>query len=165
MTDKSIKILGIDPGIVNVGWGVISAPNLAYFRSGAIINNHANLKDKIRNTLIELESILYRYAPDIIAYEDPIFQGRGQTGPDIHKTLGALFILASKFKLPIYSYSATAIKYMIAGHGKAGKKQIEMATKQLLRMDESYPFNTNHESDALASAATHYLKTTINTRE
>ncbi|MBQ4647943.1 MAG: crossover junction endodeoxyribonuclease RuvC [Clostridia bacterium] len=149
-------ILGIDPGLATVGYGVISAEGAAYrpLEYGTIITKpHTLLEKRIRQIYDEVFAILKRHKPDVVAIEELFFNKNVKTAIDVAQCRGAVLLAAEQCNVDIYEYTPLQIKQNLVGYGRAEKGQIMYMTKLLLKLDEvPKPDDT---ADALAIAICH----------
>jgi crossover junction endodeoxyribonuclease RuvC len=153
------RILGIDVGICNVGWSVLRINgDLWLVDYNRIKADQFALVDKIGHIAYNLKCLIDTYDIRAIAFEDPVFVGKGKNGPDLQKVVGVIYYLAYLYELPVYRYTASAVKKQVTGNGKANKKDVENAVRNELKLDDSVKFKTDHESDAVAVALTFYKR-------
>ena len=149
-------ILGIDPGIATVGYGVIAAEG-GTFRAveyGAIITPaHTLLEKRISKIYDDITAIIKRHKPDAMAVEELFFNKNVKTAIDVAHSRGVILLAAEKQGLDIYEYTPLQIKQNLVGYGRAEKGQIMYMTKLLLGLTETpKPDDT---ADALAIAICH----------
>ena len=149
-------ILGIDPGIATVGYGVVAAEG-GSFRAveyGAIITPaHTLLEKRLAQIYDELTAIIKRHRPDVMAVEELFFNKNVKTAIDVAHGRGVILLAAERHGLEIYEYTPLQIKQNLVGYGRAEKGQIMYMTKLLLGLTETpKPDDT---ADALAIAICH----------
>ncbi|MDR2685564.1 MAG: crossover junction endodeoxyribonuclease RuvC [Rickettsiales bacterium] len=149
------RIIGIDPGLVHTGWGIIEAEGNArrYVASGAI---HPNTKDPLPERLLTIFDELQKIAKDFAPTEAAIewtFVNKNPTSTLLlgHGRAAAITSLA-KAGLSVAEYEPTIIKKAIVGSGSADKDQIIRMLTILLPAAKP---KTADEADALAVALTH----------
>lgn len=149
-------ILGVDPGIATVGFGVISADNGKYsaLEYGAIITKPSLLlEERLAQIFDELTGIITRHRPDCMAIEELFFNKNAKTAVDVCQGRGVILLAAKKQNIDIYEYTPLQIKSSVVGYGRAEKQQVIYMTKLLLKLDkEPKPDDT---ADALAVAICH----------
>jgi len=149
-------ILGIDPGLATVGWGVISTDGnrhkaLAY---GSIITPPATpLEDRLLQISDELDAIMKKYKPDSMAVEELFFNTNITTGIRVAEARGVTLLAGKKNNVPIYEYTPLQVKQSVVGYGRAEKKQIITMVTLLLGLKE--PPKPDDTADALAIAICH----------
>ncbi len=149
-------ILGIDPGIATVGYGVISAVGGRFtaLEYGAILTPAHTLFEKRLNQIYdELSAIIKRHQPDVMAVEELFFNKNVKTAIDVSHGRGVILLAAYRAGVDIYEYTPLQIKQNLVGYGRAEKGQIMYMTKLLLNLKEvPKPDDT---ADALAVAICH----------
>ena len=149
-------ILGIDPGIATVGFGVIAAANGRFgaIEYGAIITKpHQLLETRLCEIHDDIEFIFNKFKPDCMAIEELFFNVNVKTAVDVCHGRGVILLAAAKQGLDIYEYTPLQIKQSVVGYGRAEKQQVMYMTRLLLGLDEvPKPDDT---ADALACAICH----------
>lgn len=149
-------ILGIDPGIATIGYGVITAQSGKFtaLEYGAIITKpHQLLEDRLIQIFDELTAIIIRHKPDCMAIEELFFNKNVKTAVDVCQGRGVILLAARKQNVDTYEYTPLQIKSSVVGYGRAEKQQIMYMTKLLLKLEkEPKPDDT---ADALAAAICH----------
>ncbi len=149
-------VLGVDPGLASLGWGVISydwnggAIDIRYKAHG-VINTSASLC--LPQRLLEIEqkfmAILARYSPFVLGYEQQFFVKNVSSGLEVAHTLGILLLYCAKYNIQAQSFTPSTIKKRITGNARASKESVEKFMCMQLNMDIIKP---HHASDALAVA-------------
>ncbi len=151
-----MTILGIDPGIATVGYGVISADGgrFSAIEYGAILTPaHTLLEKRLAQIYDELSAIIRRHRPDVMAVEELFFNKNVKTAIDVSHGRGVILLAAEKAGIDIYEYTPLQIKQNLVGYGRAEKGQIMYMTKMLLGLEKTpKPDDT---ADALAVAICH----------
>ncbi len=149
------RIIGIDPGLVNTGWGVIETKNnqLSFIACGSI-KTTSKEPDTIRLAHIHttLTAVLQKYAPQEAGIEDTFVSKNAKTSLKLGQARGVALLSLTLKGLNVGEYAPTAIKQAIVSYGRADKNQIMQMLKLLL--PKAAPKN-EHEADALAIAITH----------
>lgn len=149
-------ILGVDPGIAIVGWGVIEYDNgkMRAVGYGAITtSSDMRTEDRIAAVYRELTGIIEKYKPDAMAIEELFFNTNQKTGIIVAEARGVLLLAAKLHDMPIYEYTPLQIKQSVVGYGRAEKHQIIQMVTMFLRLDK--PPKPDDTADALACAITH----------
>ena len=151
-----MRILGIDPGIAIVGFGLIEADRgrTQLLNYGAI-TTPAGLPLARRLVQIEqdMEELIAQLKPDAIAVEELFFSNNITTGIAVAHGRGIILCTAEKSGVPLYEYTPMQVKQAITGYGKAVKKQIQEMTRIMLHL-ESVP-KPDDTADALGMAIAH----------
>lgn len=151
-----MRILGIDPGVATVGFGVIDSEGgrQRMVRYGAI-TTPAGMPLAARLVQIggDLEQLIRQFQPDEMSIEELFFSKNITTGIAVAHGRGVLLYTAEKMHLPVYEYTPMQIKQALTGWGKADKKQIQQMVKFLLHL-EAIP-RPDDAADGIAAAITH----------
>lgn len=161
-----VRILGIDPGSITCGYGIIETPknkkttDCIYVTSGRIVTSrkkklHIVLKD-LYDTLVD---IIREYNPHEVVVEKIFFAKSARAALSLGHARGIALLAASSCGLNVYEYSALEVKKAITGYGRAEKRQVlEMVMRILFprsRHRNQIPILTEDSSDALALALCH----------
>ena len=151
-----MRILGIDPGIATVGFGVIESDRgqQRMIQYGAI-TTQAGLPLATRLVQIgnDLEKLIGQFQPDELAIEELFFSKNITTGIAVAHGRGVVLYTAEKMQIPIYEYTPMQVKQAVVGYGLAEKKQVMDMTRRLLKL-KSIP-RPDDAADALAIAICH----------
>jgi crossover junction endodeoxyribonuclease RuvC len=151
-----MKIIGIDPGIAILGYGVVEYNNNKFkvLDYGAITTTPKfKLPERIEIIYDALEVIFEKHKPDAVAYEELFFNSNAKTALVVGQARGAAVLCAQKKKLNIYEYTPLQVKQAVVGYGRAEKKQVQIMVKMLLNLKE-VP-KPDDVADALAIAICH----------
>ena len=149
-------ILGIDPGVATVGFGVIDARRQGntLIRHG-VISTPAGLPLSHRLSLIyaDMGELIDTFHPDEMAVEELFFNTNLTTGIAVAHARGVILLAAEQRHIPIFEYTPMQVKQSVVGYGKAEKRQVMDMTRRLLHM-QSIP-RPDDAADALAIALCH----------
>ena len=150
-----MRILGIDPGVAIVGFGVLDCAGARQqmVQYGAI-NTPAGMPLAARLTLIEsdLTALIREFHPDEMAIEELFFSKNITTGIAVAHGRGVLLCAAERCGIPLFEYTPGQVKMAVTGYGKAVKKQVQEMTRILLHLP-AIP-KPDDTADALAMAIT-----------
>jgi crossover junction endodeoxyribonuclease RuvC len=152
-TKNNKIILGIDPGIADTGFGVISEINgkLLCIEYGSIKTAaKLPLAERLEILSVELDKIIKKHKPTLIAVEQLFFCKNVKTALVVGHARGIVLLIARQNKLPLFEYTPLQIKQAVAAYGQAGKLQVQRMVKILLAMD-NLP-QPDDAADALAAA-------------
>jgi len=151
-----MKILGIDPGMAIVGYGLVEAGNNnpVLIASGSIQTNK-ELSDSKRLLEIynDLSTIVEKYKPDCASVENLFFFKNQKTVIPVAEARGVILTVLEKYSIPTYSYTPMEVKQVLTGYGRAEKKEVEQMVKISLNTD-SLP-KLDDTIDAIAIAICH----------
>ena len=149
-------ILGIDPGLAIVGWGVVESINgrvrpIAY---GAI-RTPAHTKTEARLLTIQndLETIIEKYKPDEMAVEELFFNTNITTAITVAEARGVIICTAHKLGVKVSEYTPLQVKQAVVGYGKAEKHQVIAMVTSILKLKS--PPKPDDTADAVAIAICH----------
>ena len=151
-----MRILGIDPGIAIVGFGLIESNrgSVRMLQYGAV-TTEAGLPLATRLVQIEndMTALIAQLKPDEIAVEELFFSKNITTGIAVAHGRGVILCTAERLGVPIFEYTPMQVKQAVAGYGLADKKQGMDMTKRLLKL-KAVP-KPDDAADALAIAICH----------
>ena len=149
-------LLGIDPGLAIVGWGVIDYQNNR-FRPIAYgsIQTPAGMETADRLTLIhrDLAAIIDKYRPAQMAVEELFFTKNITTGIRVAEARGVILMTAREKGLSLAEYTPNQVKQAVVGYGSADKRQVISMVTRILGLPE--PPKPDDTADALAIAICH----------
>ena len=150
-------ILGIDPGYAIVGFGLVESAQGRYrLTACGAINTPAGVRLSARLWRIaaDLEELISRFHPDVMAIEELFFNHNVTTGIGVAQARGVILMTAEKLGLPICEYNPSQVKQAVVGYGKA---EMDM-TKRLLNLS-AVP-KPDDAADAVAIALCHARSST-----
>jgi crossover junction endodeoxyribonuclease RuvC len=155
-----MKILGIDPGTVVMGYGVIESKGdeIALVDFGAIkVPEHSEIGERLSLLYNKLTEIIYRHHPDAVAMESPFIAKNVKSAMAIGRAQAVALLAAANSHLPAFEYPPAKVKQMVASYGTSSKEQIqEMVRLQLGLAVAPQPADA---ADALAVAICHVQET------
>jgi len=151
----SIRILGLDPGLAQMGWGVIevSGSRLVHIAHGVIATKPASgLGVRLMTLHRELSLVIQNHAPAAIAVEQAFVARDPQAALKLGHARAVALLAAAQAGLEIAEYSPNLIKKCVVGAGHAGKEQVQFMVKRLL---PACGVTQADAADALAAAIAH----------
>lgn len=149
-------IMGIDPGIATVGFGIISAEGgqQTVLQYGTITTPSVlSLSARLLQIAMDLEMLIEAFHPDAMAVEELFFNSNAKTAISVAHGRGVILLTAEKCSVPVYEYTPLQVKQAVAGYGRAEKLQVMKMTQRLLKLD-ALP-KPDDAADALAVALCH----------
>ena len=149
-------ILGIDPGLAIVGWGLVEKRGAQVFpvAYGAIRTPaHTPVPSRLLQIAEDLETLIARYHPDALAVEELFFNTNVTTGIAVAEARGVILLQAEKHKIPVAEYTPMQVKQAVVGYGKAEKRQVIAMVTSLLKLPK--PPTPDDTADAIAIAVCH----------
>jgi crossover junction endodeoxyribonuclease RuvC len=155
-----MKILGIDPGTLLMGWGIIESDGdaMAPVDFGAIkVPGDAAIGERLSLLYNELVEIIHRHNPDAVAVEQPFIAKNVKSAMAIGRAQAIAILAAANSHIPVYEYTPARVKQTVAGYGAGSKEQVqEMVRLQLGLAQAPHPADA---ADALAVAICHVQET------
>ncbi|MEK7624200.1 MAG: crossover junction endodeoxyribonuclease RuvC [Patescibacteria group bacterium] len=150
-----MKILGIDPGSVRIGFGLIKKEknDFKLIRSGLL---KISAKDK-NQRLLDLEKsfslLLKKERPDLVALEKLYFVNNQKTALEVGQSRGVLVLIILKNKLPLIEISPSEAKLIVSGNGRASKSAVAKMVGYSLKTNTDKEIDDVTDALALAIAA------------
>lgn len=147
--------IGIDPGTVRTGYGVVrkDGARLKRLASGTIRSRPKEPMEKRLRTIADgLEQVLTTYGPDEAAIEDVFFAKNAKSALKLGQVRGAILLTMARREMPVASYAPTFVKRAVVGNGRAAKIQVGRVVQAILGLSE---LPAEDEGDALALAICH----------
>lgn len=156
-TDKII--LGVDPGTVVMGYGLIhvKGKNIELINFGVLrLNQIENQPDRLKKIFDRMDQIIREYKPDEMAIEAPFFGKNVQSMLKLGRAQGVCIAAALQRDVPIEEYSPKKIKQSLTGNGNASKEQVAAMLMRLLNIKEMPDYLD--ATDGLAAAVCHFYQ-------
>ena len=151
-----LRVLGIDPGLALIGYGVVEEKRGSYLRlTSGCISTEKNMSAPGRLNIIydNIIKIITEYAPDYLIMEKVFFNKNVTTAIKTGEARGVILLAASVNNLEVFEYTPLQIKQVVTGYGKASKQQVEKMV--CLQLNIRKDFRNDDESDALAVSLCH----------
>jgi crossover junction endodeoxyribonuclease RuvC len=155
MSPKPIRILGIDPGLRNTGWGVVESDGsrLAFVACGTVHSDSAEtLGQRLRQLHEGLAAVIAAHSPDEAAVEETFVNRDPQSALKLGQARGVALVVPALAGLPVAEYAANLVKKTVVGAGHAEKAQVAMMVRVLLPKCDA---RSADAADALAVAICH----------
>ena len=136
--DRSLVVLGIDPGTAVTGYGVVARTGLgavSLLECGVIRTSPKNaLPARIREVFEGVQQIMKRFGPHVVSVED-VYQGKNaRSALTLGHARGAILLAASLQDCQIAEFTAPEIKKAVTGTGRGTKDQVAFMVQQHLRL-------------------------------
>jgi len=157
-----VRIIGIDPGLARVGYGIIEVQNekKVLLDCGVIeTNKDKKEEDRLFEIFKDLNELTNHWNPTVAAVEKFFFY-RSSTTISVVQARGVIMMVLASKKIHVSEYSPAQIKLTIAGSGKASKKEVLDAVMYNLKLNK--PPKPDDSADALAIALTKLNEDGIN---
>ena len=150
-----MRLIGLDPGLRNTGWGVIAVQgnHLTYVADGVV---RSNTKRPLAQRLMELRdglaAVIREHQPDEAAVEETFVNANPASTLKLGQARGIALLVPAEFGLPVGEYPPNLVKKTVVGSGHAAKEQIQMMVQTLL---PGCRVTSADAADALAIAICH----------
>lgn len=154
---KSEIILGIDPGTLVMGYGLIEATGkqIKVLEMGVLkLSKFPDQGDKLQLIYKKVSEIIQAYKPNQVAIEAPFFGKNVQSMLKLGRAQGVAIAAAMQFGLRTEEYSPKKVKQAVTGNGNADKEQVWKMLQSLLHIENRPEFLD--ATDAVAVALCHY---------
>ena len=154
MSAKPARILGIDPGSLATGYGIVDSAgqSLKHVASGCIRPRGASFLDRLKDIYFGIGEIVATYSPDEVAVEQAFVHKNADSALKIGQARAAAICGTLALKLPLAEYTPRAVKLAVVGKGGAGKEQVQHMMRVLLGLKGELQADS---ADALAVAVCH----------
>ena len=155
LTNGTVRIIGIDPGLRRTGWGVIESDGvrLAYIASGYVASDGDDvLAYRLREIFEGLSSVIASFKPREAAVEETFVNNNPRATLKLGQARGMALLAPALKGLTVAEYPPNLIKKSVVGAGHADKRQIQLMVKMLM---PRATFENADEADALAIAICH----------
>lgn len=159
---KERIILGIDPGTIVMGYGVLVVNGNKPALEALGILQLSKFDDhylRLRKIYERVTSLIDQYHPDELAIEAPFFGKNVQSMLKLGRAQGVAMSAALNRDIPIFEYAPLKIKMSITGSGNASKEQVAGMLQRILHIPDSSMLPQLDATDGLAAALCHYLQT------
>ncbi len=152
-----MKIMGIDPGLAKIGWGVIEAtenckPVLTGYGCISTLKTES-MVSRLSKIYAEVSKLVKEFNPDEVAIEEIFFSSNTKTAINVAHARGAILIALNHSDIKLREYTPLQIKQAVVGYGRAKKKQVQYMVVNFLNL-KNLPDN-DHTFDAIAAALCH----------
>jgi len=151
-----MRILGIDPGTITMGYGVIESreDDIALIDYGALVSQtRSPIGERLSFLYNKLMEIIQRYQPDAVAIEQPFLAKNVKSALAVGKAQAIAILAAANQGIPTYEYTPTQVKQRVADYGASSKEQIQEMVR--LQLGLSQVPQPSDAADALAIAICH----------
>ena len=156
-----MRILGIDPGVAIVGFGVVDADRKdnRLVKCGVITTPaHTQLSARLNSIYLDLMELIATFKPEAIAIEELFFNTNITTGISVAQARGVILLACYQSGVPVFEYTPLQVKQAVCGYGRAEKKQVMDMVKRILHLQD-VP-RPDDAADAVAIALCHARSST-----
>jgi crossover junction endodeoxyribonuclease RuvC len=158
-TPRGLRILGIDPGTLRLGYGVVESPPsgggtvVGYVECGVIsASAHETRATRLGEIGRGLRDLIGDVKPDVVAMEEAFFGVNVQSTMALGEARGVALYVIAEHGLKVAGYAPATVKKTVVGHGRATKQQVGFLVRALLSMRRTPEPDA---ADALAIAICH----------
>ena len=151
-----MRIIGIDPGIATVGFGLLEYRKNRFIleKCGVITTPaHTSLSSRLNRIYSDLEELIQLFHPDAASVEELFFNTNITTGISVAHGRGVILLACEHAGIPIYEYTPLQVKQAVAGYGLAEKKQVMEMVRRICGL-KTVP-KPDDAADAVALAICH----------
>lgn len=148
-----MKILGIDPGMAIVGYGIIETEenNIKLCSSGSIqTSKDSKDEERLLDIFNDISQIIETFKPDCASIEKLFFFKNQKTIIPVAEARGVILAALQKYGIPIYEYTPIEVKQVLTGYGRATKKEVESMVKITLNSDQLPKLDDTVDAIAIA---------------
>lgn len=156
-----LKIIGIDPGVATIGFGVLDYNNNRYHleKCGVITTPaHTTLSSRLSRIYTDLTELLQMFHPDAVSVEELFFNTNITTGIAVAHGRGVILLACEHENIPIFEYTPLQVKQSVTGYGRAEKKQVMEMVRRICALN-TVP-RPDDAADAVALAICHARSST-----
>ncbi len=149
-----IRILGIDPGSINTGYGIVDTEgnHSTHITNGVIKIKQAELVYKLKTILEQIMGLIDQYQPDEVSIEKVFMHKNADSALKLGQARGVAIAACAMKDIEVFEYTANQVKQATVGKGHAAKQQVQHMVKVLLCLTE---IPATDAADALAIALCH----------
>ena len=151
-----MRVLGIDPGTLNLGYGVVDevGDGISMVECGVLsLSSKVPVERRLASLYSKLVKIVAHYQPDEVAIEEPFVAGNARSALAIGRAQAIAILAAANRKLPVFRYLPTQVKRQVANYGGSSKEQVQEMVK--IQLGLLQPPQPSDAADALAVAICH----------
>lgn len=159
MTEQHI-ILGIDPGTIVLGYGLIliSGKQLSLIEMGVLrLQKIPDPFARLGKIYQRIDALINEFHPQEVAIEAPFYGKNVQSMLKLGRAQGVALASAFNKGIPVFEYAPRKIKLSITGNGNSSKEQVAMMVKHILKFEEVPEYLD--ATDGIAAALCHYFQT------
>ena len=156
-----MRILGIDPGIATIGFGVVDSEKSKQklIQCGVITTPaHTSLSSRLKQIYEDMLQLLELFKPDAVSIEELFFNTNITTGIAVAHGRGVILLACETAGVKIFEYTPLQVKQAVVGYGRAEKAQVMDMVKRICGL--AAPPRPDDAADAVALALCHARSST-----
>jgi len=153
---RPLRVLGVDPGLANLGLGVVEEVRKEARLLGTIMVTTSARQaqgERLLTLRKELQAFMALHRPDVVAIEGQFLRHQRQTSFKVGQAVGVVLLTVAEAGLPVFEYGPEQVKRSLVGNGRADKAQVGFMVRAILKLGAVE--QRDHVTDALALALTH----------
>lgn len=150
------RVIGIDPGLANLGIGAIEEVGNEPRLLGSVLLTTGPREAQAARLLklkLAVNEFIVQHRPDALAIEGQFFHQQREVAFKVGQAVGVVLLAAAESGVPVFEYGPLQVKQALVGTGRADKAQVAYMVRALLKLSATP--SSNHVADALALALTH----------
>ena len=151
-----MKVLGIDPGTIIMGYGVIESleANITLITFGTLKpSKRSPVAERLNFLFLELIKLVKKYRPEVIAVEQPFVARNPRSALAVGQAQAVAFLASANQGIPCFEYTPAEVKQRVANYGASSKEQIQQMV--MLQLGLSHIPQPDDAADSLAVALCH----------
>lgn len=149
----AVRVLGVDPGTVALGWGVVDVRGTRLQRvASGVLRCKGVRADRLALICDTMFELCEQFRPTALSLEQTFVGDNVQSAFRLGEARGAIMVAASRAGLGVIEYTPSQIKLAVAGSGRATKAQMQLMVGRLLAVADAL---ATDEADALGAAICH----------
>ena len=148
-----MTILGIDPGSIQTGYGVIDT-DYRVLAAGVLTLSGKHI-ERIESIYAQVADLVQTHQPQACAVEMPVYGNNPQSMLKLGRAQAAAMLAATHGGVAVFEYTPKMVKRAVVGNGNASKQQLAYMVRAMLKFDSDLDLRTFDETDALAIALCH----------
>lgn len=152
----SLRVVGIDPGLANLGLGAVEERGRTFHHLGSrqVVTRSATPQgERLQALYRAVQEFLGEHRPEAVAIEGQFFHRQREVSFKVGQAVGVCLLAVTEAGVPAFEYGPMQVKQSLVGSGRASKEQVGFMVRGMLQLP-SMPI-TSHVADALALALTH----------
>ncbi len=155
-----MRVLGIDPGLNIIGYGIIETNGFKVVDYGVITTPKTmSISERLFTIYKACCELMETFKPDEVAFEELFYNTNITTGIPVAEARGALIVACKQYLNKLFEYTPLQIKQALTGNGRAEKKQMQFMVKSILGLNATP--KPDDAADALAVAICHIQTSSV----
>ena len=160
---ETITVVGLDPGLANLGLGAVSEKGRAVTHLGHLLvrtSPRSSQSERLGCLYQETKTFLSTHQPQALSIEGQYFHRQREVSFKVGQAVGVCLLAAFELDVPIFEYGPMQVKQALVGTGRASKAQVGFMVRSMLSLSTTP--ESHHVADALALALAHLSYRRVN---